>query len=69
MTNQIKLGIERTEHTEDDGSRVTLLHCCAAGFCLQFAGGLCHFGAGLSVETSTDERSSVHQLGEVHSLR
>lgn len=35
---------------------------------LQFAGGLSHFGAGLSVEASADESSSVHHLGEVHPL-
>lgn len=38
-------------------------------FGLQFAGGLGHFRARLPVEGSADERSSVHQLGEVDSLR
>lgn len=38
-------------------------------FGLQFAGGLGHFRACLSVEGSADERASLHQLREVDALR
>lgn len=38
-------------------------------FFLQFAVGLCHFRVGLSVQSSADESSSIHQFGEVHTLR
>lgn len=35
----------------------------------EFAGCLGHFRASLSVQGTTDECSSIHQLGQVHSLR
>lgn len=63
--------MERAEHTENDDDAGVCIQWKSPllDLCLQFAGGLCHFWVGLSVEGSADESSSIHQLWEVYSLK